>query len=147
MKKVYLTAFFVLSLSIILLGCNKETAEKRENFGIEKTQRIEIFSVESPESVLSTIDNQDEINEFINKLMIHKWSNGVIPSNVTKSRIYKLYQEDTVKLGEKKTKEKKLKQIATITTYKDIPYISFQTMKLNFIFKVPKDVEKYLLDR
>lgn len=41
-----------------------------------------------------------------------------------KENVYKMYQEGTVKLGEASNKGKKaLKQVATITTYKDIPYI------------------------
>ena len=144
MKKVYLTVIFVLSISILLIGCSKEQENKKEDFGIEKVQKIETLSVENPESILSIIDNKDDVNDFVNKLMIHKWSNEDIPSNATKSSIYKMYQEDTVKLGENNTNEKELKQIATITTYKDIPYINFQTEKLHFSFKVPKDVAEYL---
>lgn len=144
MKKIYLTVIFVLSLSILLIGCSKEQENKKEDLGLEKIQKIEIFPVENPESVISIIDNKDDINHFVNKLMIHKWSNEDIPSNASKSSIYKLYQQDTVKLGENNTNEKDLKQIATITTYKDISYINFQTEKLNFSFKVPKDVAEYL---
>lgn len=144
MEKIYLTVIFVLSISILLIGCSKEQENEKENLGLEKIQKIEILSAENPESVISIIDNKDDINDFVNKLMIHKWSNEDTPSNASKSSIYKLYQQDTVKLGENNTNKKDLKQIAAITTYKDISYISFQTEKLNFSFKVPKDVAEYL---
>ncbi|MGJ7913753.1 hypothetical protein [Neobacillus sp. LXY-1] len=144
MKKVYLTVIFVLSISILLIGCSKEQENKKEDFGLEKVQKIEMLSVENPESVLSIIDNKDDITDFVNKLKIQKWSNEDIPSNATKSSIYKMYQEDTVKLGENNKNEKDLKQIATITTYKESPYIKFETKKLIFSFKVPKDVAEYL---
>lgn len=101
-------------------------------------------SVESPELILKTIDNKDDINVFVNKLKIDKWGIVDIPSNATKRNIYKLYQEGTVKLGESNTNEKELKQIASIITYKDSPYIKFRTKKLSFSFKVPKDVAEYL---
>ncbi|WP_242225019.1 hypothetical protein [Bacillus cereus group sp. BfR-BA-01380] len=144
MKKIYLTSIFVLSISIFLMGCSIEKENKKEDFGLEKVQKIEILSVENPESVLSIIDNKDDRTDFVNKLKIEKWSNEDIPSNAAKSRIYKMYQEDTIKFGEDNTNEKELKQIATITTYKDSPYIKFQTRNLNLSFKVPKEVAEYL---
>ena len=142
MKKVCTILIFVFSISILLFGCSKEKEDMTEDFGLEKTQKIEVSSVENPELVFNVIDNKDDINEFVNKLNVNKWSIVDIPSNITKGNIYKMYQEDTVKLGESNTEE--LKQIATIITYKDSPYISLKTKKLNFSFKVPKDVAKYL---
>lgn len=144
MKKVNFTFIFVLSISIILLGCSKEEENTKEDLGLEKVKKIEILSVEHPESVLGILDNKDAINDFVNKLMIHKWSIEDIPSGSTKSSVYNMYQEDTVQLGENNTKEKELRQVATITTYKDISYINFQTEKLNFSFKIPKDAAEYL---
>ncbi|HHY74313.1 MAG TPA: hypothetical protein GX497_14030 [Bacillus bacterium] len=144
MRKVYLTAIFILSLSIILIGCSKEKEDTKDNFGFEKTQKIEMYSVENPESALSIIDNKDDINDFVNRLKTHKWSVEDIPSNATESNFYKMYQQDTIKLGENNINEKELKQIATIITYKDSPYIKFQTKNLDFSFKVPKDVTEYL---
>ncbi|MDQ0882096.1 hypothetical protein [Peribacillus sp. V2I11] len=94
--------------------------------------------------VLNIIDNQEDVNEFVNTLEVDKWSIVDIPSNSTKGYIYKMYQEDTVKLGEPNTDKKELKQIATIITYKDSPYIEFKNKKLNLNFKVPKDVAEYL---
>ena len=140
MKRVNLIVIFALSISILLIGCS----DKKEDFGLEKVQNIEVLSVKNLDSVLSIIDNNEDINDFVNKLQVQKWSNEDIPSNATESKIFKLYQEDTVKLGENNSNEKELKQIATITTYKDSPYINFKTNKLNISFKVPKDVEEFL---
>ena len=141
MKRVVLTYLYVICISIFLIGCS---SDKKGDFDLEKVQSIEVFSVESPNSVLNIIDNKDDINDFVNKLQVQQWSNEDIPSNATKSKIYKMYQEDTMKLGENKTNEKEFKQIATITAYKDSPYINFKTDKLNFNFKIPKDVAEYL---
>jgi len=141
LKRVKLTYLFAICISIFLIGCS---SDKKEDFGLEKAQSIEVLSVENPDSVLNIIDNRDDINDFVNKLQVQQWSNEDVPLNATKSKIYKMYQEDTIKLGENKTNEKELKQIATITTYKDSPYINFKTNKLNFNFKVPKDVAEYL---
>lgn len=97
--------------------------------------------------VLSVIDNQDEVNEFVNTLEINKWRIVDTPSTSTKEYIYKMYQEDTVKLGEPNTDEEGLKQIATIITYKDSPYIELRTKKLHLYFKIPKDVAEYLSNK
>ncbi|RRN71355.1 hypothetical protein EI200_11650 [Peribacillus simplex] len=144
MNKVCTIFIFAFSISILLFGCSNEKKDMKEDFGLEKIQKIEVSSVENPELILNVIDNKHGVNEFVNTLKVDKWSIVDIPSNATKEKIYKMSQEDTVELGESNTDEKELKQIATITTYKDSPYINFKTKKLNFSFKVPKDVAEYL---
>lgn len=138
MKKIYVTALFMLSLSLLLMGCSEE----KDDLGIEKAQKVEVVSVDNPDSVVTSIDNQKDIDEFVNKLKIDKWTSKELPSDVSKSGNYIMYQNQTIKLNEKNSKE--LKEIATITTYKDIPYITLRTSKLSFDFKVPKDVAEYL---
>ncbi|MCK2020350.1 hypothetical protein [Peribacillus frigoritolerans] len=144
MKKVCMLLIFV---SVFLFGCSNEKKDLKENPGLDKSEKIEVSSEENPELVLSVIDNQDEVNEFVNTLEINKWRIVDTPSTSTKEYIYKMYQEDTVKLGEPNTDEKGLKQIATIITYKDSPYIELRTKKLDLYFKVPKDVAEYLSNK
>ncbi|WP_440970244.1 hypothetical protein ACSS6N_23350 [Peribacillus frigoritolerans] len=140
MKKVCMLLIFV---SVLFFGCSNEK-NLQEDPGLNKSQKIEVSSEENPELVLSVIDNQDEVSEFVNTLEVDKWRIVDTPPNSTKEYIYKMYQEDTVKLGEPNTDEKGLKQIATIITYKDSPYIELRTKKLHLYFKVPKDVAEYL---
>lgn len=144
MKKVCMLLIFV---SVFLFGCSNEKKDLKENPGLDKSEKIEVSSEENPELVLSVIDNQDEVNEFVNTLEINKWRIVDTPSTSTKEYIYKMYQEDTVKLGEPNTDEKGLKQIATIITYKESPYIELRTKKLDLYFKVPKDVAEYLSNK
>ncbi|MCZ0875159.1 hypothetical protein [Peribacillus sp. AS_2] len=144
MKKVCMIFIFV---SVLLFGCSNEKNDLKGDPGLDKSQKIEVSSEENPELVLSVIDNQDEVNEFVNTLEINKWRIVDTPSTSTKECIYKMYQEDTVKLGEPNTDEKGLKQVATIITYKDSPYIELRTKKLNLYFKVPKDVAEYLSNK
>jgi hypothetical protein len=144
MKKVCMLLIFV---SVLLFGCSNEKKDLKEDPGLDKSQKIEVSSEENPELVLSVIDNQDEVNEFVNTLEINNWRIVDTPSTSTKEYIYKMYQEDTVKLGEPNTDEKGLKQIATIITYKDSPYIELRTKKLYLNFKVPKDVAEYLSNK
>ncbi|MFS0604062.1 hypothetical protein [Peribacillus frigoritolerans] len=143
-KKVCMLLIFV---SVFLFGCSNEKKDLKENPGLDKSEKIEVSSEENPELVLSVIDNQDEVNEFVNTLEINKWRIVDTPSTSTKEYIYKMYQEDTVKHGEPNTDEKGLKQIATIITYKDSPYIELRTKILDLYFKVPKDVAEYLSNK
>ncbi|MDQ7862065.1 hypothetical protein RCO48_17075 [Peribacillus frigoritolerans] len=69
-------------------------------------KKIEVSSEENPELVLSVIDNQDEVNEFVNTLEVDKWRIVDNPPNSTKGYIYKMSQVDSVKLGETKTDKK-----------------------------------------
>lgn len=142
MKKVCMIFIFV---SVLLFGCSNEKKDLKGDPGLDKSEKIEVSSEENPELVLSVIDNQDEVNEFVNTLEINKWR--IVDTPSTKEYIYKMYQEDTVKLGEPNTDEKGLKQIATIITYKDSPYIELRTKKLHLYFKVPKDVAEYLSNK
>src|SRR5690242_7336631 len=146
MKKVYIG--FIAALSIILLfGCSSKEKEMKEdvNLGFDQAKKVEVSSVTHPDVVLNTIDKQQDINTFINKLKVDKWNVADPPADAKKENVYKMYQEGTVKLGETSNKGKKeLKQVATITTYKGIPYIDVQSKNLNLKLKVPNDVSEYL---
>lgn len=144
MKKMCSLLILVFGISVLLMGCNKEEVKMPGNSSFKKTGKIEVISVDSPDSVLNVIDQKDDVTEFVNRLEVNKWSISDIPSNATKERIYNMYQGDTVKLEEFKRDGKELNLIATITTYKDSPYITLKTKKLNFSFKVPNDVAEYL---
>ena len=105
MKKIYLTAIFLLSLSIFLIGCSEE----KEDLGLEKAQKVEVATAENPESVLAVLDTKKELEGFIDNLKVEEWSNEDLPSDVEESRTFNLYQEDTVKLGENPEVDKELK--------------------------------------
>ncbi|RDZ18860.1 hypothetical protein C3744_00225 [Priestia megaterium] len=147
MKKVYIGVIVALSISILLFGCSSKEKEMKEdvNLGFDQAKKVEVSSVNHPEVVLNTIDKKQDINIFINKLKVDKWNVADLPADAKKENVYKLYQEGTVKLGEASNKGKKeLKQVATITTYKGIPYIDVEIKNLNLKLKVPNDVSEYL---
>ncbi|MED4286744.1 hypothetical protein P4678_29145 [Priestia megaterium] len=147
MKKVYIGVIVALSISILLFGCSSKEKEMKEdvNLGFDQAKKVEVSSVNHPEVVLNTIDKKQDINIFINKLKVDKWNVADLPADAKKENVYKLYQEGTVKLGEASNKGKKeLKQVATITTYKGIPYIDVEIKNLNLKLKIPNDVSEYL---
>ena len=150
MKKVYIGVIAALSISILLFGCSSKEKDMKEdvNLGFDQAKKVEVSSVNHPDIVLNTIDKQQDINTFINKLKVDKWNFAEIPADVKKENVYKMYQEGTVKLGESSNKGKKdLKQVATVTTYKGIPYIDVEIKDLNLNLKVPNDVSEYLSSR
>jgi hypothetical protein len=147
MKKVYIGVIVALSISILLFGCSSKEKEMKENvdLGFDQAKKVKVSSVNHPEIVLNTIDKKQDIHTFINKLKVDKWNVADLPADAKKENVYKMYQEETVKLGEVSNKGKKeLKQVATITTYKGIPYIDVEIKNLNLKLKVPNDVSKYL---
>lgn len=144
MKRIYLIFIFVFSIALLLIGCSDEEDNRKDDFGLEKVQKVEVLSAQNTQTVLSIIDEKAEVNEFVDKLKIDKWSMEDIPSNLTKGNLYKIYQADTIKLGESKKDKKDLKLITIITTYKDSPYIELKTKIVDVTFKVPKDVAEYL---
>ncbi|GAB1774231.1 hypothetical protein [Priestia megaterium] len=147
MKKVYIGIIAALSVSILLFGCSSKEKEMKDdvNLGFDQAKKIEVSSTNHPDVVLNTIDKQQDINTFINKLKMDKWNVAEIPADAKKENVYKMYQEGTVKLGESSNKGKKdLKQVATVTTYKGIPYIDVEIKNLNLKLKVPNDVSEYL---
>ncbi|MFL0475406.1 hypothetical protein ACH0CI_25800 [Priestia sp. 179-F W1.4 NHS] len=147
MKKVYIGVIAALSISILLFGCSSKEKDMKEdvNLGFDQAKKVEVSSVNHPDVVLNTIDKQQDINTFINKIKVDKWNVAEIPADAKKENVYKMYQEGTAKLGETSNKGKKeLKQVATIITYKGIPYIDVEIKNLNLKLKVPNDVSEYL---
>ncbi|MFP3668733.1 hypothetical protein SB717_26700 [Priestia sp. SIMBA_032] len=147
MKKVYIEVIAALSISILLFGCSSNEKDMKEelNLGFDQSKKVEVSSVNHPDVVVNTIDKQQDINTFINKLKVDKWDAAEIPADAKKENVYKMYQEGTVKLGESSNKnEKELQQVAIVTTYKGIPYVSVEIKKLNLSLKVPNDVSEYL---
>lgn len=149
MRKILMSFLFVTGVSFILGGCN--TGDNNANDSnwtdsFEKTQEVEVIS--SDDSDITTISNGNDIENFVEALKIDEWNLSDIPSGATKGNIFKMYQEDTVKLFRKADKQKKKKdnliEIATLTSYKDIPYIKFSFKKFSFVFKVPGQVAEYL---
>jgi len=147
MKKVYIGVIAALSISILLFGCSSKEKDMKEdvNLGFDQAKKVEVSSVNHPDVVVNTIDKQHDINTFNNKLKVDKWNVADPPADAKEENVYKMYQEGTVKLGETSNKGKKeLKQVATITTYKGIPYIDVEIKNLNLKLKVPNDVSEYL---
>ncbi|MGG3196801.1 hypothetical protein [Priestia aryabhattai] len=150
MKKVYIVFVVALSTAIFLFGCSSKEKEIKEDvsLGFNQATKVEVSSANHPEVVTNAIEKKQDINTFINKLKVDKWTAADIPDNAKKENVYKMYQEGTVKLGESSNKSKKeFQQVATVTTYKGIPYVSVEIKKLNLSLKVPNDVSEYLSNK
>lgn len=134
----------VISLSVLLVGCSteKKNDNKSVDDSFENTQKVEVIS--SGSSDVTTISDDNEIKNFVDVLKIDEWDLEDIPSGATEGKTFKIYQKDTIKLGESEDQNEDLNEVATLTTYKDVPNVEFNVKGLSFSFKVPKDVTEYL---
>lgn len=146
MKKGLMLFLLVISVSLILAGCNtgeKNTDNRSWTNTLGKAQKVKIISPDGSDVITSISDDKD-IENFIDAVKVDEWNSADIPSGATKGKMYKMYQEDTVKLGESNKQTGNLNEIVTMTTYKNVPYIKFSFKSYSFNFKVPEDVSEYL---
>lgn len=141
MRNGLLVFFLVVSVSTLLMACVKENEDSAADI-FKESQKIEVISPDG--EVIVSISTDYNIEDFVKALKIEDWESVGIPSEATKGNTFLMYQADTVKLGKISKQENHLNQIATMTTYKDVPYIEFKLKSFTFSFKVPKDVSEYL---
>lgn len=144
MKKNSLMLLLTVSLAILLMGCSlgKEKDDSGIVDSLGETQKIEVIAADSSD-VIITISDDDDIGNFVDALKIEDWDSADIPSEATKGERFKMYQVDTIKQGES-ANNKDLNRVATMTSYKDVPYIEFSLKNFSLDFKVPEEVYEYL---
>jgi hypothetical protein len=144
MKKGMMMFLFVVSVSVLLVGCGADKKSDGSNVGdsFEKTQKIEVIPTDG--SDVTTISDDNDIKEFVDALKIDQWDSEDNSSGATEDKTFKMYQKDTVKLGESEKQNDDLNEVATMTTYKDVPNVKFNVEGFSLNFKIPKDVAKYL---
>ena|SRR5699024_7983279 len=135
---------FVISLSVLIVGCGtvKEKEDKSVGDSFKNTNKIEVMTPDN--SDVMTISDDNDIKEFVDAIKIDKWDSGDIPSAATEDKTFKMHQKDTVKLGDSENQDEDLREVATMTTYRDASYIKFDVKGFSFDFKVPKEVSEYL---
>jgi len=145
MKKGLMMFLLVVIVSTLLMGCGsgKKNDDSSLTDSFEKTQKVEVISSDGS-NVITTISDDKDIENFIDALKIDDWDSADIPSGATEEKTFKMYQKDTVKLGESENQKDNLNEVASMTTYKDVPYIKFSLKSFSFNFKVPEEVHEYL---
>lgn len=128
--------------SIVLIGCGKNSSN--EDFDFDEAQKIEVISAENPDKVISIIEDQEEIEDFIYHLQLENWTLGKAPKDAEENHIFEIYRQETKKVFQNPFKERKLEKIGSITTYKDSPYIQLKALFLKLNFKIPDDALEYL---
>lgn len=145
MRKYFMLFLFVIGTLLLLAGCNKDDKDAKEwNDILGKSQLIKVLS--PGESDITTIKDNKQIEDFIDKLKIDKWKLEDIPADAKKERKYVMYQKDTIQLGETGKNNTELNEAGHIVKYKDTPYIDLKIKNINISFKVPDDVANYLSD-
>ena len=135
-----------MGLTSFLFGCLADRGEsKAQGFDLrlDEIQKVKVLSPELLDSQ-TTITDRYEINEFIDEIKTEDWKLMSIPSEAVKGKKIKLYQEETINLGQTNEKQKELVGMAVITVYEDVPYIDFSIKNNTFSFKVPKESAEFL---
>ncbi len=136
-----------------LAGCAFQTTNSTGD-EVEKKSRIEIFSIQ--DELLSTIDNEDTINNLLNN---NDWSEvNELPEGLTPEYKLLVYQEKTLLAGQDPNKERGYELIETIIIFEDSPYvieaISSEVVKnmilpsdvLTFYYELPDSTIENILD-
>lgn len=147
MKKIYMLFLFLLTTSILLIGCS--TKKEKADMNLEKAQKIEVESL-IDSSDKKTITDKKEITKLFELIKMDEWEMESAPMDTPQGKTFKMYQEDAPKLLDSSKDKKELHEIGTMTVYKDVPYVEVE-LKINKIknknsFKVSEDVAKKLLE-
>ncbi|MCQ6532512.1 hypothetical protein [Bacillus mycoides] len=137
MKKIYMLFLFLLTASILLIGCSAK--KEKSDVSLEKAQKIEIESL-IDSSDKKTITDKKEITKLFESIKMES-----APLDTPQGKTFKMYQEDTPKLLDSGKDKKELNEIGTMTVYKDVPYVEVEMKNKKMSFKVPEDVAKDLL--
>ncbi len=147
MKKGLMMILIVVIVSTLLVGCS--TGKKNDDSSIagsfEKTQKIEIISSDDSDIIKTISDNKD-IENFVDALKMDDWDWEPVelPSEAIKGNTFKMYRKDAAKFSWSRKQKDNLNEVATMTSYKNVPYIKFSLKSFSFNFKVPEEVHEYL---
>lgn len=137
----YLTIFIVL---VVALGCSDGSEESKSEFDwmkmFEKSQKVKINDLHDYSQSISITENADIIT-FVENIEIDTWILTNSQEREDKAREIYLYQEATTRFFFSKGK---MKEVAVITTYNEIPYIDLQISNWTMSFKVPQHVMEFL---
>lgn len=147
MKKGLMMFLIVVIVSTLLVGCStgKKNDDNNLTSNFEKTQKIEVVSSDDSDIITTISDNKD-IENFVDRLKMDDWDWDAvdIPSGAIKGKTFKVYRKDAAKFSWSKKQNDNLNEVATMTTYEDVPYIKLSLKKFSFNFKVPEEVHEYL---
>lgn len=133
MKKfitIAIIIIFLLGIIVFLNYNNKDEVNKAAD-NLKKAQIIEVYDSQTNEQI-AKYEKQEDINNFVKKLNIDKWTPGIVTSKDLEKYLIKLYQELTKKTLQNNTSE--MEEVGTILIYASGKYVDFtiKGMELNF---------------
>lgn len=140
MKKL-LSILLCIFVIFTITACSNENEDfdvVKFSSPVHKTDRIDILYNGNR---VDLITGHTNIEKLISLLQIDNWKLKDLPKNCTKEFELILYSE---KLDENKESTGEFTQMGEMTTYKDERFITLSLDKIQFHFKVPKDVIKYI---
>lgn len=142
MKKILSTILSILLL-ISIYGCSFTQGEEvdmtKYSSNIEKSDRIDVMKNKER---LDLISGHNNIEDFITNLKIEEWRMKDLPKDSKVDLEFILYS--TKNQDEEESADYEFEEKGRILTYEDSRYLTFEINKIQFNFKVPKEVIEYL---
>ena len=136
--------FVVCVLPMLLIGCSK-SEDVQQGFSFEEASQIEMFSVDDADTVLHNVEKQEDVNAFVDALLIEKWELATLPEEVKPEHMYKLLETGTTTFG--KAKKDTIIEVGTIISFQDSRYIELNIKDLTLHFKIPQKAANFLADK
>src|SRR5690625_1330171 len=137
--------FVVCVLLMLLIGCSKQSEDVKQGFSFEEASQIEMFSVDDADTVLHIVEKQEDVNAFVDALLIEKWELATLPEEVKPEHMYKLLETRTTTFG--KAKKDTLIEVGTIISFQESPYIELNIKDFTLHFKIPQKAANFLAER
>lgn len=142
MKKI-LTAILSILILIGICGCGftqrQDVDMSKYSSKIEKSDRIDVMKNEER---LDLISGHNNIEDFITSLKIEEWKMKDLPKDSKVDLEFVLYS--TKNQDDEESSNYEFEEKGRILTYEDSRYLTLTVDKLEFHFKVPKEVIEYL---
>lgn len=129
-----------LLLLLPLTGCSSANDSDLSASDLQKAQSIAVTTPDG--TVLETITDQSEINNFVTNLDVDHWELSDLPSDAQIIGQFGLSQEKTIHFGEKEHDDT-LYDVAQLTLY-DTKTLRTHLLGFNFDFALPDDAYEYL---
>lgn len=142
MKKI-LTAILSILILIGICGCGftqqQDVDMSKYSSKIEKSDRIDVMKNEER---LDLISGHNNIEDFITNLSTEEWKMKDLPKDSKVDLEFVLYS--TKNQDDEESSNYEFEEKGRILTYEDSRYLTLTVDKLEFHFKVPKEVIEYL---
>lgn len=146
MKQVLTAGLAALMICAAISGCAQAglvpSGDAALGDDLGKAQKITAVRSGEEEPVF-TATKEDDLETFFQKLQTDEWSLAELPEDAEESMVYSFQQQKTRKLLDS-SRDETLYELARISVYRDVPYVSLAVLGQSLCFEVPADTAAYL---